>query len=620
MVLQALARYYDILSKDEDSGIAPPGYSVANVSFALHLSPTGEILALIPLVKQVQRGKNLFEVPQRMIVPEQVKRSSGISANFLADNSAYVLGLAAKEGKDDAYARNRFQAFRELNLKLLDELDCPEARAVCTYLRTHDPIRALEHPVLSRYTEDLGKASNLVFQVEGFPGFVHQVPAVKRAWQAHKTPTGDEVVMQCLVTGEFAPVARLHPALKGITGANSTGATLVGFNAPAYESYNRSKGQGLISPVSQSAAFAYTTALNRLLSPESENKKFMLGDTTVVYWAESPQRAYADLFMSLCDPQWTQPEDAAPTSDKSAGQRLGEVARKVQHAEAFDRASLMKDLDPETQFYVLGLAPNAARVAVRFFVQDAFGKTVDKILAHYEDMKIVKEYDDQPTYLSLRQILDETVSKKASDPKPAPLMAGALFRAILNDTPYPAALYYALINRIRADMDDSSKRIRKINYPRAALIKAYLTRKYRHQPDGSIQEVLCMSLNEQSTQPAYLLGRLFAVLEKAQQDAAAPAKLNATIKDRYFTAACASPASVFPVLLRLSQHHISKAEFGHRSDRMIESILNLLEIKEHPIPAHLNLDEQGVFVLGYYHQRAAFYVPKSAKTDSDQEK
>ena len=155
-----------------------------------------------------------------------------------------------------------------------------------------------------------------------------------------------------------------------------------------------------------------------------------------------------------------------------------------------------------------------------------------------------------------------------------------------------------------------SFKIRKISYTRSAMIKAYLTRKYRNSNQPQIQEVLRMALNEQSTNPAYLLGRLFAVLEKAQQDAAAPAKLNATIKDRYFTSACASPASVFPVLLRLAQHHISKAEYGYTSDRRIQDIVNMLDIDQNPIPTHLSLDEQGIFVLGYYHQRVALYTRK----------
>jgi CRISPR-associated protein Csd1 len=245
---------------------------------------------------------------------------------------------------------------------------------------------------------------------------------------------------------------------------------------------------------------------------------------------------------------------------------------------------------------------------VRFFITDPFEKIVNHIMQHYRDLEIVKEFADQPDYLSVRNILYETVSKKSRDKNAYPLLAGAVFRTILTNAPYPAALYYAIINRVRADMDDRSRGNRKISYARAAIIKAFLLRKYRHRMENPYMEVLTMSLNEQSTMPAYLLGRLFAVLEKVQGEAIG--EVNASIKDRYFTSACASPRSAFPTLLRLSQHHIAKAEYGRASDRRIQDILDLLEVEQNPIPARLTLDEQGLFVLGYYHQRADFYTKK----------
>ena len=444
--------------------------------------------------------------------------------------------------------------------------------------------------------------------------FVHEDPAIRLSWERYKS-SSDAVIAQCLVTGEIAPVARLHPSLKGIRDANPTGATLVGFNAQAYESYNRT--QGLNAPVSEKAASAYTSVLNYLLSSANENKKFIIGDTTVVYWAESAKKGYAHAFMGLCEPELV--EVAAntegadqPARDKKAEKHLKKVAEKVRRAQALDVEKLLEGLDENPRFYVLGLAPNAARVSVRFFHSDPFDKIVEKIMKHYKDLEMVKEFDDQPTYLTIRHILNETISKKASDPQASPLMAGAVFRAILENAPYPAALYNAVINRLRADQDDSQKGIYKINYARAAIVKAYLIRKYRNQPQHPIQEVLVMSLNEQSTHPAYVLGRLFAVLEKVQQEAVGD--VNASIKDRYFTSACASPASVFPILLRLSQHHISKAEYGYARDKRIETILNLLDVEKNPIPAHLSLDEQGVFVLGYYHERKDLWTSKSKKS------
>lgn len=613
MILQALTRYYEILTSDPDSGIAPPGYSTASVSFAVNLSAQGDLLDLFPLTQTVKRGNQTVEIPQRRIVPEQVKRASGISPNFLCDSPAYVLAISGKEAKDPQYCQKRFEAFKELNLKLLEKTDSPAARAVEAFLSRYDPNTGQELPAIKRHLDDLAKGGNLVFMVDG--SFAHEDPAMCQAWETYKL--GRQAAPgQCLVSGETAPIARLHPSVKGVRDTVSTGATLVGFNAPAYESYHRE--QGLNSPVSEKAAFAYTTALNYLLSAANENQKFLIGDTTVVYWAESPKKEYANAFRNLFEPEWVAVEAQAEgqgARDPKAEKRMQEVGEKIRRAQVLDIRHLMEGLDINTKFYILGLAPNAARISVRFFYQDLFGKTIYRIMQHYKDMEIEKEYEDQPTYLTIRQILDETVSKNASDPKAMPLLGGAVFRAILNNAPYPAALYNAVITRIRADQDNKEKRIKKINYQRAAIIKAYLTRKYRRQPEHPFKEVFCMSLNEKSTLPAYVLGRLFAVLEKVQQEAIPNA--NATIKDRYFTSACATPASVFPVLLRLSQHHISKAEYGYVSDRRIQDILNLLDIEKNPIPAHLSLDEQGLFVLGYYHQRAAFYVPGNSQKKAE---
>jgi CRISPR-associated protein Csd1 len=612
MILQALTKYYEILSNDPESDISPPGYSAIGISFALNISAKGELLDVFPLLEQVQRGKKMEDRPQRMIVPEQVKRAVNISANYLWDNCVYVLGISDKEAKDPEYNAKRFEAFRQWNTEMLNKAECPASKAVIAFLENHKPTKGRKHPKILPHLEVILKGGNLVFMFDG--KFVHEDSIIRQAWEKHKGSSDAELI-QCLVTGETAPLARLHPSLKGIRYANPTGATLVGFNASAYESYNRE--QGMNSPVSEKAAFAYATALNYLLSSANENKKFIIGDTTVVYWAESEKKGYAQAFMGLCEPEIVEieapaKEESQPVRDKKAEKRLKKVAEKVRRVQALDVKHLLEGLNENPRFYILGLAPNAARVSVRFFHSDPFDKIVEKIMKHYKDLEIVKEFDDQHTYLTIQDILKETMSKKASDPEASPLMAGSVFRAILENTPYPAALYNAIINRIRADQDDTKKFIKKINYERAAIIKAYLIRKYRNQLQHPIQEVLVMSLNEQSTIPAYVLGRLFAVLEKVQQEAIGD--VNASIKDRYFTSACASPKSVFPTLLRLSQHHISKAEFGYARDNRIEKILGLLDVEKNPIPSHLSLDEQGVFVLGYYHERKDLWTSKGKKS------
>lgn len=608
MTLAALARYYDLLATDPATEIALPGYSTANVSFALHLSVQGEVLDVFPLTQQIQRGKRTQDVPRRMVVPDQVKRTIAISPNFLCDNSAYVLGVSEKDEEKPDYSRKRQMAFRELHQGLLEGVDSQAARAVLAFLGTYDPALGRSHPVLVHHIHDFLEGGNLVFMVQG--AFAHDDPVIRQVWERYRAGK-DAVLGQCLVTGDVGPIARLHPSLKGIQGANPTGASLVSFNARAYESYNLE--QGLNSPISEKVAFAYTTALNHLLSSANPNRKIHLGDTTVTYWAESTRSEYGDTFASLFDPEVIEAPAAGQEGRKRAESQLGQVAKKIQRAQALDVDRLRAMSSDSTRFHVLGLAPNAARVSVRFYITEPFGKIADRMMQHYRDLEIIKEFDNQPTYITVRHILEETVSRKTKDKDASPLMAGAMFRSILTGAPYPAALYYAILNRIRADSDD--KGFHKINYVRAAVIKASLLRKLRNRPISALQETLSMSLNEQSTVPAYVLGRLFAVLEKVQQEAID--NPNASIKDRYFTTACAAPASVFPVLLRLSQHHISKAKYGYASDRRIQDILGLLDVEKNPIPARLTLDEQGVFVLGYYHQRAAFFAPKAqASNDS----
>jgi len=628
MILQSLNRYYDILLEDEDTKtkIAPPGYSMANVSYALNLSATGELLDIFPQYRRAERrGTNTVDKPSYMIVPEQPGRSGKLPpAYFLCDKNAYVLGIHKNDAKNPQYSRQRFEAFSNLNRTLLKQVDCLEARAVIGFLDKYDPSYGREHPVIAKKLEDILKDVFFVFMVEG--KLVHEHPAIKKVWERHFQSYASDYVGQCLVTGEIKPIARLHDIkLKGIY-PHYGGVTLVGFNDLAYESYNRTgkNGQGLNSPVSEDVTKAYSKTLNYLLSDENINGKIVIGNTTVVYWAESKNSDYATLVSyffqySEEEQETNQTDNDSPKRGRDAESFLKQIAGKVMRGQQVDLQDIGEDFDENTHFCVLGIeAPNRGRAAIRFFYRDPFIKILQHITQHYEDLKIGGPEEHYP--ISPYSIVRETVSKKPQKPpSPQPLLAGAVFRAILTNAQYPAALYYAIINRIRADMDDEKAKIKikKINYTRAAIIKAFLTRKYRYQPTNPFKEVLIMALNEQCTIPAYLLGRLFAVLENAQIEAAKPTKLNATIKDRYFTSACASPGSVFPVLLRLSQHHISKAEYGYAIENRMQEILNRLDIENNPIPSRLTLDEQGVFILGYYHQRA--YRPKKQNTTPESE-
>ena len=621
MILQSLYNYYQILREDPEVEIAQPGYSNAPVSHAVNLSLQGDLLDIIPLYVPVQQGKKTVDKPRRMNIPEQVKRSVNISPNFLCDNAAYVLGLTEKEAKDPDYAQKRFQAFRDYNVEILSKVDSPVACAVIAFFDNYEPRKAKDNPIIARNLESLVQGGNLIFYVDGKNAL--DDPKIRNAWESHHL--GQEAIeMQCLVTGEVEPTQRLHPDIKGVPGAQTKGASLVSFNLDAFTSYG--KEQGSNSPVSRRAAAGYGVALNYLLSNQNPNRKIYFGDTTVVYWADTADKRYASAFYAFLNPEYQQAdEEEEETTEEKKGKRkrakeaektLGEVAESVKQGKAIDLAALSEALDKDTRFYVLGLAPNSSRLAVRFYLTEPFGVFAERIMQHYEDLQIEKEYANQSGYISPYRILAECVSPKVKQrddevKKSWSLLGGAFMRAILTGTPYPEGLYAAILNRIRHDTDETSdedkRRNVKINYIRAATIKAHLIRKYRRQGDNPYQEALQMSLNESYTHPAYVLGRLFAVLEKAQTKAIGQS-INATIKDRYFTSACAAPASVFPTLLRLAHHWTTKAEYGGISDRKIQDLLGMLDAKS--FPSRLTLDEQGVFVLGYYHQRAAFYVKK----------
>lgn len=396
--------------------------------------------------------------------------------------------------------------------------------------------------------------------------------------------------------GEIAPIARLHTKIKGVRGTMSMGASLVSFNIDSAESYG--KKQSYNAPSSESVVFGYGTALNYLLS--SNKQKIHLGDDiTAVFWAErsgTEEDLITELFAELSG---TGKSDTEPsiTQDLSTIQLLYDVLSRIHDGIPIKESAL--DVDPDVRFYILGLSPNKARIAVRFWHVDTFGSLIEKVGMHYSDMDIVRPgYMKKGFNISVNDILRE-LAPLGDREKIPPIIGGAVMRSILSGLSYPRGLYSGIISRIRADQI--------INYVRVAVIKACLVRSGRIQDNTTIKEVMTVSLNEQTKNVPYRLGRLFALLEKAQWDAVPG--LNATIKDRYFGSASATPRAVFPILMRLSQHHMAKSEYGYVVDKKIEQVLSGIDY----FPAHLTLEEQGLFVLGYYHQRQALYEKNEKK-------
>lgn len=565
MIIQELCHYYDRLRDNPDMDISEPGFSREKIHAEIVLDKNGNLLQFNDL--RTQKGKKL--VPKEMIVPQAFIRTASPIANFLWDNTAYVLGADNKENSEGA--KKCFGVFCKFQHQLGDNVEDIGMKATLSFL---DKWNSQNVSGLNNWTEIAG--GNIVFRIDGDREYIHQRPVLKKAWLKYKNEKASDVKGFCLVSGQTEPIACLHPSIKGVREAQSSGAKLITFNLDAFCSYN--KEQNFNAPVGEQAVFAYTTALNHLLKSDSP-QKIQIGDATTVFWTERSSPVEGMLGQIL-DPKDTE---------------LPDNANIKQFLEAVRDSKKLPNIEEDIKFYILGLSPNNARIAVRFWHVCTVGQLEERIGRHFKDLQMIRSRDNDPEFPGIWRLLQETVNKKSNDKSPQPLLAGAVTRAILEGTAYPQSLQSAVINRIRADQE--------INYIRAAILKAILNRKNRIYKN--LMEVT-MALDKENKNTAYLLGRLFAVLEKAQKDAIPGA--NATIKDRFFGSASATPAAVFPQLLRLAQHHIdkTKAEYGKLRDEQIEEIV--CDIKD--FPAHLTLDQQGLFAIGYYHQRQSFYQKK----------
>ncbi len=589
MILQALVKYYETLLKQ--GKVEEPGWSAAKVSAEIQLDEEGKLLGILSLQNEVQRGKKTVLTDPLLQVPEVFKRSSGVRPNFLYDGSSYFFGVDSK-GKPKRSIQC-FEAARTFHHQLLDGCDSPVAQGVLKFFDSWQPDKAEENPVFQQNRDAIVGASGLVFAVNGQEA--QQDPEIRRRWMDYKNEGGGENSEkgQCLVTGKVAEIALTHPNIKGVRDAQSSGAALVSFNAPSLESFGHADDQGLNAPVSEYAAFAYTTALNQLIR---EGNSLLCGDTTVVFWAQSAEPLYQQVYMNFLNPSGT---------GENREQTVKAVLEKILQGVAADVDGIT--LSPDEPFYVLGLAPNAARLSVRFFWQNTFGVTLKHLQNHQDRLKIVRPAweKDRGAYLPLWRLLKESVNPNATKKQALPLLAGSLLRSILQDAPYPEAMYRQFLLRIKAESGDA-----KISYPRGAFVKAYLLKNHQEKWGGEIT----MNVNENCKAVPYVLGRLFAVLEGLQQDSS---EVSATIKDRYFNAACATPGAVFPVLLKLANAHLNKLGRTNKglavnTQKKLGSLMEKITMPDegNPIPGRLTLDEQGMFILGYYQETQARYTKK----------
>ena len=573
MIIQALTEYYRTL--EGQGKIASPGWGPAKVSFALILGADGTLRQVIPVQTQQMRGKNKVFAPQVMSLPAQVKRTVGVAANFLCDNASYILGDDDK-GKPER-SRQCFAACKALHGQVLEGVNSAAARAVLGFFRLWRPENARSNPVLAEHLKDILSGGNLVFRTA--EGFVHNDPAVRRAWETYYSAAGDGPRGICLATGAWGPVEAVHPAIKNVVGAQSSGAALVSFNAVSLCSYG--KEQSLNAPTGKYAAFAYTAALNHLLA--DRERVYRVGDATVVGWASSGSSGYPLLFKwSVMGP--ADPDGAGPSYTQAD---LRGMVKRLCQGEMIEFQA--ERLDPKMDFYVLGLSPNAARLSVRFFLRNTFGGFLRNVQEHQQRLQIVRPAFDPFEDIPLWKLLSETVNPNARDKTPDPHLAGAVLRTILTGTRYPATLLNGATLRIRAQ--------REITRGRAAILKAY----YLQNPHPDVpKEVLTVALNDETANIPYTLGRIFSLLEAVQLQA--NPGINASIKDKYFNSAAATPAVVFPLLTNLAQKHLKKLRSANPSlaisyDKQLTQLLTRIG---ESYPAHMSLPQQGSFQLGYY--------------------
>ncbi len=583
MILSALVDYYR--RQEAADKIAPFGFARAGIHFAIVINPDGTLRENRLEDIQVNRvinektGKSR-QVPRSMRLPDRGGRSgTKIFPFFMWDNTGYVLGRDNK-GKPER-AEKMFAAFRDLHFSLADKVDDDDYQAVCTFLKNWNPADAEK---LDNWDQACGL--NLVFRVyrDGTPKWAHESKAVQGAWLKFLSDDSDSVIGTSLLSGNDEPLARLHPLLQGVVGANTMGAAIVSFNAAAYESYG--KEQSYNAPVGEQDAFRYTTALNQLL--RDERRRVRIGDATVVFWSEQPS-PFEDLFGNVVAEQGSEDETV-----------LAEVKGFFS---ALRRGAPHGGLaDPETKFYVLGLSPNASRLSIRFWLEGTVGEFAGRLRQHADDLEMVGAREGDPP-LMIRRLLLET----AREPKEiAPQLAGQVAAAVLGGGRYPQTLYTSVIRRIRID--------RQINHRRAAILKACLLRSQRHLTPKEPKEIP-VSLNVDHKDAAYHLGRLFAALEKTQEDAG---QTNKTIRDGYYGSASAMPASVFPKIIRMHQYHLNKLENkGQRvnRERLVQEICSHIAER---FPSHLSLEDQGLFHIGYYHQRQDFFKKRETAPEAEE--
>lgn len=579
MILQSLNDFYirKCNAKDPKDRLPEFGVELKEIPFIISITTNGEFVELIDA--RWQDGKK--KVGKKELVPQGVKKTSGVAANLLWDTLEYTLGVDTR-GKPERVAEQHAAFIQRINNLPAAALKNEGVQAVLKFL-VNNPIERIESHSL--WPEMVESNPIITFKIKGELGLICQAPEIIRAVVNTDSDTEETPVAMCLITGKKAPVQRLHTSIKGVWGAQTAGANIVSFNARAFESYGKTERQGENAPVSEQAAFAYTTALNYLLD-KSNRHRTQIGDASTVFWADKKD----DIETSIVDIFGEKSED-----NPTAG-----IDKLKQMYEAVQQGKWV-NTDDNNRLHVLGLSPNAARISIRFYYCLTLRELAERITSYFDDLKL-KGGNFDPEFPSLFRLLTASALQGKADNIP-PNLAGSIVQAIFSgpNSPFPTLWLNTTVNRCRAEQN--------VTYLRAASIKACLNRQMRRQINLHEQEFQPM-LDPNNKNVAYRLGRLFAVLEKIQYDA--NPNLNSTIRDRYYNAASSTPVTVFTTLLRLKNAHLKQFTENLKGwhERNIGEIMSSID----DFPNHLTLSDQGRFALGYYHQRQHFFTKTEQST------
>lgn len=594
MILTALTEcYYRLLATSRNGLARVPsfGFSEEKIGYILVLSLDGELV-------DVQNNMDVSgkkPMPMLTSVPRPEKRTSGVKSNFMWDKTAYVLGVEGNKDKASAketpwvVADKTYEAFKQLHLSLTIESDDIGLKALNQFLQNWQPAQFNQAPCFSAMID-----ANLAFKLDGENQLLHERVTAQTLWVKLMTPEEGTKQATCLVTGETSPIARLHPSIKGIYGGQSSGGSIVSFNADAYTSYDKAQGEN--APVSESAAFAYTTALNYLLRREN-GQCISIGDASTVFWAVAKDQEVTQQAESLFGYMLNM-----PTDDSAETAQIKPLLEKIALGHPLNEFA--PNITASTRFYVLGLAPNASRLSIRYWMDTTFGELAQHVSAHFQDLSLMPQpWRDPP---SIWRLLIQTATQGKSENIP-PQLAGEMMRAVITGQAYPRMVLTQLIQRMRADGD--------VNGVRVAMVKAIIQRDFRK---GLIQEEVPMSLDLNNTNIAYRLGRLFAAVERIQE-AALEREVNSTVADKYYGTASAVPFSVFPRLLAGSQKHLSKVRKDKPGYAVIlkKDLGEIMDGLDASFPRHMSIEEQGRFTIGYYHQKQSYFASKAGHIDEE---